>query len=247
MENIENNLENKTPEPTNHKQESKLKQNQIAGAIIIAGFLIAGAILMRGPSSSPGTRPISKELGLNQNAFAKCRANEETKQIVQAQQEDGIKAGAQGTPYTVLIAKDGKKYTINGAYPYEEVKKKIDNILAGTATDSVQLDEMKPVGDDDYINGDMNAEIVAVEYSDPECPFSKRFHTTMQQIIKEYDGKVAWVFRFFPLDSIHKNARLESEAIQCAGTLKGKEMYWKYLDRVFEITTSNDGLDLNLL
>jgi protein-disulfide isomerase len=228
------------------KKGGKLKQNQIAGAIVIAGFLIAGAILLRGPSGNSSVKSISRELGLNQKAFAKCRAGEETKKAVQAEQDDGLKAGAQGTPYTVLIAKDGKKYVLGGAYPYEEVKKIIDSILAGTATNNVPVD-LKPVSADEYISGDINADIVAVEYSDPECPFSKRFHTVMQQVMKNYPGKVAWVFRFFPLDSIHQKARSESEAIECAGTLKGGEMYWKYLDRVFEITPSNDGLDPALL
>jgi len=228
------------------KKDSKLKQNQIAGAIIIAGLLIAGAILIKGSAFNSSVKSISRELGLNQKAFAKCRIGEEAKKTVQANQDSGIKAGAQGTPYSVLVAKDGKKYVISGAYPYEEVKKIIDSILAGTAINNVPI-ELMPVSQNEYINGNINAEIIVVEYSDPECPFSKRFHTTMQQVVKDYKGKVAWVFRFFPLDSIHQKARNESEAIQCAGMLKGKETFWKYLDKVFEITTSNDGLDPALL
>lgn len=221
-----------------------VKQNQIAGAIIIAGALIAGAILIKNPSST--VKSISRELGLNKTAFAKCRAGEETKKAVQSNQDDGVKAGAKGTPYTVLVTKDGKKFVLNGAYPYEEVKKIIDSILAGTAGDGVKID-MSPVVQNDFIKGDLNAEIIAVEYSDPECPFSKRFHATMQQVMKNYNNKVAWVFRYFPLDSIHQKARSESEAIECAGMLKGNEMFWKYLDRVFELTPSNDGLDPALL
>lgn len=223
-----------------------INQSQIAGAIIIAGVLIAGAILIKNPSTTSIGKSISRELGLNKTAFAKCRAGEETKKAVQANQDDGVKAGAKGTPYTVLITKDGKKFVLSGAYPYENVKKIIDGILAGTAGDGVKID-MTPVSQNDFIKGDLNAEIVAVEYSDSECPFSKRFHVTMQQVMKNYNGKVAWVFRFFPLDSLHQKARSESEAIECAGMLKGNEMFWKYLDRVFELTSSNDGLDPALL
>jgi len=219
-------------------------QSQIAGAIIIAGVLIAGAILIKNPSST--VKSISRELGLNKAAFAKCRAGEETKKAVQTNQDDGVKAGAKGTPYTVLVTKDGKKYVINGAYPYEEVKKIIDSILASTMGDGVKID-MAPVAQGEFIKGDINADIIAIEYSDPECPFSKRFHATMLQVMQNYNGKVAWVFRHFPLDSIHKKARSESEAIECAGMLKGNEMFWKYLDRVFELTPSNDGLDPALL
>ncbi len=45
----------------------------------------------------------------------------------------------------------------------------------------------------DHIRGNPSANIVFVEFSDTECPFCKRFHFTMQQIINEYgkSGKVA--------------------------------------------------------
>jgi len=45
--------------------------------------------------------------------------------------------------------------------------------------------DMKPVSEDDHILGNPNAEIIIVEYSDTECPFCKKFHETMHQIIDE--------------------------------------------------------------
>lgn len=234
------------------KEKKNNSTQQIAGAIIIAGVLVAGAILLKGQTAiAPilGTstgKSISKELGLNKTAFSKCRAGNEAKKAVQADQDDGTRAGIKGTPYTVLITKDGKKFILNGAYPYENVKTIIDGILAGTAEDDIEVD-MAPVTQNDFIRGNFNADIIAVEYSDPECPFCKKFHLTMQEVIKNYNGKIAWVYRHFPLDSLHQKARAESEAIECAGILKGNEVFWKYLDRVLELTTSNDGLDLGLL
>lgn len=107
------------------------------------------------------------------------------------------------------------------------------------------LENMKPVSSDDHIRGNPDAPIKIVEYSDTECPFCKRFHETMNQIIDEYGdtGKVAWVYRHFPLDQLHQKARKEAEALECAGAQGGNDTFWKYADRLYEITPSNDRLD----
>jgi len=102
---------------------------------------------------------------------------------------------------------------------------------------------MTPITKTDWVKGDRNAKISVVEYSDTECPFCKRHHPTMQQLVAEYDGKVNWVYRHFPLTSLHPKAPKEAEATECAGEQGGNEAFWKYLDRLFEITPANNGLD----
>lgn len=94
------------------------------------------------------------------------------------------------------------------------------------------------LSEDDYIRGNKKAKVALVEYSDMECPYCKRFHPTMQQVISEYGDEVKWVYRHFPL-SFHANAQKESEAAECAGKLGGNEAFWKYVDKIFERTTSN--------
>ena len=115
--------------------------------------------------------------------------------------------------------------------------------------DSGASANMKPVSADDHILGNPNAEIVIVEYSDTECPFCKRFHETMHQVIDEYgkDGKVAWVYRHFPLAQLHPKAAKEAEATECAFDQGGNTAFWSYTDRLYEITPSNNGLDLDQL
>lgn len=102
---------------------------------------------------------------------------------------------------------------------------------------------------DDHVRGNPNAPVKIVEYSDPECPFCKAFHPTMEKVMAEYGakGQVAWIYRHFPLDQIHSKAREEIEAIECAGDVGGNVKFWEYLDRVFEVTPGNNGLDLALL
>lgn len=105
---------------------------------------------------------------------------------------------------------------------------------------------IKAVSADDHIRGNPDAPVKLVEFSDMECPFCKSFHTTMQTIIDTYgkDGKVAWVYRHFPLDSIHPKARKEAEAVECANELGGSAAFWKMLDTVYKNTPANNGLDL---
>src|SRR3989344_2542683 len=107
------------------------------------------------------------------------------------------------------------------------------------------LDEMRPIAKDDHIRGNPDAPVKIVEYSDAECPFCKSFHPTMQRIIDEYGegSKVAWVYRHFPLDNIHPKADKEAEAIECAAELGGNDTFWTYVDRLFEVTPSNNNLD----
>lgn len=108
---------------------------------------------------------------------------------------------------------------------------------------------VEPVTAEDHILGSPTAKIVIVEYSDPECPFCKDFHATMHRVIDEYgaDGRVAWVYRQLPIVQIHSKAPKEAEATECVASLGGNTAFWTFIDRLFEVTPSNNGLDLSLL
>jgi len=130
--------------------------------------------------------------------------------------------------------------------PPTDASNKNSNAAAVVGNTTITL---KPIGLDDHILGNPDAPVKLVEYSDMECPFCKRFHPTMKQVMDEYGkkGQVAWVYRHLPLESIHTKALKEAEATECANRLGGNDKFWAYLDRIFEITPSNDGLDLTLL
>ncbi len=105
---------------------------------------------------------------------------------------------------------------------------------------TANLDKMRPVAADDHIRGDIKAPVVIVEYSDSECPFCKRFHDTMKEVVKKYDGKIAWVYRHFPLKELHPKAVSEAQAMECASKLGGHEMFWQYADAIYAATPTND-------
>lgn len=111
---------------------------------------------------------------------------------------------------------------------------------AAAEQQSGNLEQMAPITSGDHIRGNPDAPVKIVEYSDMECPFCKRFHETMKQVSTEYGDQVAWVYRHFPLDSIHSKARPEAVASECANELGGNEAFWKFTDRFFEITPSNN-------
>ena len=107
------------------------------------------------------------------------------------------------------------------------------------------LEQMKPISKDEHIRGNPDAPVKIVEYSDTECPFCKRFHGTMKEVMNEYgtDGEVAWVYRHFPLDQLHSKARKEAVALECANEQGGNDKFWSYADRLYEITPANNGLE----
>lgn len=123
---------------------------------------------------------------------------------------------------------------------------------AGTLTQRVENPnsaeiDVAPVTAKDHILGSSSAELVIVEYSDTECPFCKVFHQTMQQVVRDYAGKVSWVYRHFPIVQLHAKAPKEAEATECANELGGNQAFWKYIDKLFLTTNSNDSLDASEL
>jgi protein-disulfide isomerase len=98
----------------------------------------------------------------------------------------------------------------------------------------------------DHIRGNPDAPVTLIEYSDFECPFCKSFHPTVKKVVDESDGQVRWVYRHFPLDQIHPvKARKEAAASECAAELGGNEAFWKFADRFFELTPSNNKTDVD--
>lgn len=104
---------------------------------------------------------------------------------------------------------------------------------------------LRPIDANDHLLGSADARVVVVEYSDTECPFCKVFHASMLSIMKDYGslGKVAWVYRHYPITDLHSKASKEAEALECAGELGGNGKFWEYTNKVYEVTPSNDDLD----
>ena len=118
----------------------------------------------------------------------------------------------------------------------EAIKKQLGEIQKQLAQRQAPPEPAGPVtmtvGDGPAL-GNVDAPITIVEFSDYQCPFCKRhFTNTLSALKTNYidTGKVRYVFRDFPLDSIHPYARKAAEAAHCAGD-QGK--FWDMHDVMF--------------
>lgn len=111
------------------------------------------------------------------------------------------------------------------------------------------LEALAPITEEDHIRGNPNAPLVIVEYSDYDCPFCRNFHITMQKIMDDYgaNGEVAWVYRHFPLSSLHPSAPYIAEASECVADLGGDEAFWTFTDLVFTERGVNELTDVTRL
>jgi len=103
--------------------------------------------------------------------------------------------------------------------------------------------------------GDKSAKLTLVEFTDFQCPFCARhMKETMPQIENEYikTGKVRYVLRDFPLESIHPQAFKGHEAANCAAE---QNKYWEMHEKLFsnqramtpkEITEYAKGMGLDM-
>lgn len=60
--------------------------------------------------------------------------------------------------------------------------------------------------DDRIVNPDASRSVVLIEYGDFECPGCGALHPVLKQMHEEFANSVTFVFRHFPLTTIHRNA-----------------------------------------
>lgn len=155
-----------------------------------------------------------------------------------------IASFAIGSLWTKVSYLENGKAVLGSEKGTGEAQAKPSDPYTPVKAETLNLD---PITGQDHVKGDKNAQLTWVEYSDLECPFCKRVHPDIQKAVDEYKGKIKWVYRHFPLDSIHPKADKEAEASECAAELGGNDAFWTYVDKLFEVTPSNNGLDLKQL
>jgi protein-disulfide isomerase len=113
----------------------------------------------------------------------------------------------------------------------------------GSAPEAFQPVAVRVEGGAAY--GKSGAKVTIVEFSDYQCPFCARYsNETFPQIDRDYiqTGQVKYVFRDFPIESIHPQAFKAHEAVHCAGEqAKRREMH----EKVFANQRAMNSADLN--
>jgi len=103
---------------------------------------------------------------------------------------------------------------------------------AGSSSSSQNLNiTIPPVTANDLINGPSTAKVTIVEYADFQCPGCGSLHPLLKQLLADENGKVRLVYRYFPLEQLHKNAKISAQAAYAAN-LQGK--FWSLHDMLFE-------------
>lgn len=84
--------------------------------------------------------------------------------------------------------------------------------------------------DDDPSKGPKDAPVTIVEFSDFQCPACRQADFRMLDLLKQFEGKVHFVYRDFPLTR-HKDAVPASVAANCA---KEQGKYWEFHELLFQ-------------
>jgi len=162
-------------------------------------------------------------LKLDQAQFDSCLDGDKYAARIQSDIQEGVQAGVSGTPSFSING-----MSVSGAQAFDAFKEKIEYALAGGTAPSltVQADSYRSMGQAD-------APVVITEFSDYQCPACGYVATTViPEIIKRYvdTGQVRFVFREFPLSSIHPLAQKAAEAAVCAGK---QGHYWEMNETLY--------------
>lgn len=91
-----------------------------------------------------------------------------------------------------------------------------------------------PVSDQDHSIGPVDAAVALVEYGDYQCPYCGEAFPVVKELLKEYDGKIRFVFRNFPIAEIHPEA---VDAAFVAEFASDHGEFWQAHDLLYENQT----------
>ena len=103
-------------------------------------------------------------------------------------------------------------------------------------------EELASIKKDAYIEGNKEAKITLIEYSDLECPFCIRQFKegTIKKIHEKYGDTVNSIFKNFR-GVPHENAEIEAVATLCAGQVGGTEKYASYYQAILGRSNGGNG------
>ncbi len=107
-------------------------------------------------------------------------------------------------------------------------------LVLGIAVTAFMLTRPRPTGyavlpSSEHVRGSDTAKVTITEFSDFQCPYCGNAQPVLEEILKNYQGKVKLVYKHFPLQ-FHQYAEKAAEASECAAD-QGK--FWEYHDLLF--------------
>lgn len=105
----------------------------------------------------------------------------------------------------------------------------LSNTQGASPADSV-VDEKILLGNSRHIQGEKNAEVTLVEFADFQCPACGAAYPQIKKLLDQYQGKITFMYRHFPLDQ-HKNARIAAKASEAAA---GQGKFWEMYSALYQ-------------
>jgi protein-disulfide isomerase len=88
-----------------------------------------------------------------------------------------------------------------------------------------------PVSDNDHVQGAPDAAVTLLEYGDYECPYCGAAYPIVKQLQSTMGDALRFVFRNFPLATMHPHAEQAAEAAEAAAA-QGR--FWPMHDLLYE-------------
>ncbi len=83
----------------------------------------------------------------------------------------------------------------------------------------------------DHVTDLPKSKVTLIEYGDYQCPYCGEAYPQVKKLTTDYASKITFVFRNYPLSTLHPNAKAAAAAAEAAG-LQGK--YWEMHDKLYE-------------
>jgi protein-disulfide isomerase len=104
---------------------------------------------------------------------------------------------------------------------------------SNTASSTFVVTTVPAITAGDWSEGNPDAKVSLIEYGDFECPACGEYFPVVEQLIQNNSSTVRFVFRNFPLYTIHPFAGISAQAAEAAGLEGGAAKYWAMNDLLY--------------
>ena len=98
---------------------------------------------------------------------------------------------------------------------------------------------MTPLRGDDHVAGAPDAALTLLEYGDYECPFCGEAYSEVKQLQQSLGAELCFIFRNFPLSTMHPHALMAAEAAECAAA---QDAFWPMHDTLYAFDAADGRL-----
>jgi len=132
----------------------------------------------------------------------------------------------------------------NGNIDDELLEAKIQKIVLqnmnniNSTKEKSKLDYVSSISDDDHVYGDSNATISLIEYSNFDCGYCRKFHTTAKDLVDTYKGKLNWTYRN-SISSTDEIAMTKALTAECVAEISGGDKYWDFISLILNTRSTS--------